>query len=331
MKCRQGAAPHHRWLLGSVPENHAVDLFERGRMEYGSTCWAHLLGYPTTCLSISRALKTLLGPQWGGVLEPTSLRRMSTHLEVTSHMKRSSTLRTAVVRRIRDLSPSTKGLVLEVVDGELPFSAGQWVDMHIPGIPIVGGYSITSTPAMLPLLELAVKASRHPPAAWVTGEARVGDPVSLRVGGSFGLPTPPPPLVLFIGGGVGINPLYSMMRSIAEQKAGPGAVRAAAMLYSAPTSDEILFRQELSALAEAQPGRLHVDMCTTRDSSRRVDREAIGAAVSWLRQRGGAHGGDELASVEVYVCGPRGMAEQMVEECVACGLPSEAVKFEKWW
>ena len=52
------------------------------------------------------------------------------------------------------------------------FAAGQWVDFHIPSVDTVGGYSITSLPEQLPLLELAVKASDHPPAAWVTARVR---------------------------------------------------------------------------------------------------------------------------------------------------------------
>ena len=58
-----------------------------------------------------------------------------------------------------------------------------WVDMFIPGVDKVGGFSIVSTPAELPQVRLAVKAAQWPPAMWVHESARVGDTVDVRAGG----------------------------------------------------------------------------------------------------------------------------------------------------
>lgn len=83
--------------------------------------------------------------------------------------------------------------------------------MHIPGIDIVGGYSLSSAPHTLAKtheVEFCVKAARHPPAAWVHRECEVGSALQLRVGGncylaekdvSSGQP------VLLIAGGVGVR------------------------------------------------------------------------------------------------------------------------------
>ena len=54
---------------------------------------------------------------------------------------------------------------------QLGFLAGQWVDLHIPAMDVVGGYSIVSPPQQLAeeqTLELAVKHSDHPPTLWMT-------------------------------------------------------------------------------------------------------------------------------------------------------------------
>jgi len=54
--------------------------------------------------------------------------------------------------------------------GPLSFLPGQWVDFFIPGLTTVGGFSFTSTPRQLAQrgsFELAVKRSRHAPAAWL--------------------------------------------------------------------------------------------------------------------------------------------------------------------
>ena len=47
------------------------------------------------------------------------------------------------------------------------FQPGQWVDFMAPSQDWVGGFSPASSPRDLPLLRLAVKRSRHPPAEWI--------------------------------------------------------------------------------------------------------------------------------------------------------------------
>ena len=47
------------------------------------------------------------------------------------------------------------------------------MDVFISGVSVVGGFSITSTPKQLKdcsIIQLAVKKSEHPPAAWIHNE-----------------------------------------------------------------------------------------------------------------------------------------------------------------
>ena len=71
---------------------------------------------------------------------------------------------------IDQLSPTVKGYRLKVLNREVTFKPGQWVDVTIPDIDTVGGFSMCSTPLALRTegtLELAVKQSDHPPAQWM--------------------------------------------------------------------------------------------------------------------------------------------------------------------
>ena len=86
---------------------------------------------------------------------------------------------------------------------------------------------MSSAPSLLEeegTLDLAVKASLAAPAHWVHTACKVGDTVGLRVGGNFFHPTPGlsfPHSILLVAGGVGINPLFSIMqqcKSLADQK-----------------------------------------------------------------------------------------------------------------
>ncbi|EDN10271.1 predicted protein [Histoplasma mississippiense (nom. inval.)] len=117
------------------------------------------------------------------------------------------------------------------------FLAGQWLDVHVPSVPQAGGFTITSTPSdalplkndsnsnettEFPYIELAVQESpSNPPAAWLwrPKDEILGQELAVRVGGSFIWPPPDIPLedigrVVFVAGGVGINPLISMISHI---------------------------------------------------------------------------------------------------------------------
>ena len=126
------------------------------------------------------------------------------------------------------------------------------VDLFLPNISQVGGFSICSPPSLLQLtreIHLAVKKSSWPPAEWIHSKCRVGDKVQIRVGGDFHYEPPSnsqAPDIIFIAGGVGINPLLSIMLQLKSlhqtqesQKVLPKNI---ALLYSARTKEDILFQ-----------------------------------------------------------------------------------------
>ena len=120
---------------------------------------------------------------------------------------------------------------------------GQWLDVHIPGLDQVGGFTITSAPSTAilaplnqhPYIELAIQNTSNPPAAylWQPFSNIRNTELQVRVGGSF--TWPPPQLshsdlkslkrAVFIAGGIGINPLISMLSFISEKEKWPPIIR----------------------------------------------------------------------------------------------------------
>jgi ferredoxin-NADP reductase len=295
----------------------------------------------------------------------------STHLEQTAHEPRVGTQAWATITRLTQLSPTTTALQL-MLDNDgtgasasrFTFVPGQWVDFYIPQMDVVGGYSITSLPSELPILELAVKASAHPPAAWCTGRAKVGDKVGVRVGGSFVLR--PAPSNLFVAGGVGINPLFGMLRQLFEL---PEGTSKAVLLYTARTRDELVFAEELQALAQRQPERTRFWLRATREPAGALDGGATAApgvaglgaggrlceldleeALRWLgcepsavregrgvpwraesraREPGPGGAGCATGRLGAYVCGPPRMTDETVAALRRMGVAE--VYLEKWW
>ncbi|KAK7514771.1 hypothetical protein IWZ03DRAFT_395174 [Phyllosticta citriasiana] len=278
----------------------------------------------------------------------------------------------------------------------LKFLPGQWLDVYIPGIPKAGGFTITSTPSLAqppasavascrsppirhdevvcplppdvspPLIELAVQRSSNPPAQWIwraceTDRTQLG----VRVGGSFVWPPPPPPTtptpapkkVLFVAGGVGINPLISILTHLHQTNALSHLRVRFVYATKAPPAGAVLFLDRLLRIAAHAPNSFELKLCVTGQAEHveRVAAQVQQAGLSnveVLRRRVGS--GDVLTFVgaqdetetdgvgaEVleercgtvaYVCGPQRMTDEFVGLLGGVeGLGKERVLCEKWW
>ena len=80
----------------------------------------------------------------------------------------------------------------------------------------------------------------------ITLQCKEGDQVKIRLGGDFFYPPEPPVCahsLLLVAGGVGINPLASILHYVAEckdrQEQSPEKVQ---LLYSAKTTQELIYK-----------------------------------------------------------------------------------------
>ncbi|XP_045598090.1 oxidoreductase NAD-binding domain-containing protein 1 isoform X2 [Procambarus clarkii] len=197
------------------------------------------------------------------------------HLKITAQNTRIPLIAPAVVTDIRPLSPTVHGLTLKVDNPNFTFKAGQWVDMFIPGMETVGGFSMYSCPTHLAetrTLQLGIKFSRWPPAYWVHDQCKIGCEVAIRAGGDFYYAPESGDTsydLLLVGGGVGINPLASMfLHAISlhriheenKEEYRPGRIL---LLYSAKTYEELLYKTLLDTISARTP-ECEVRYFTTR-------------------------------------------------------------------
>jgi ferredoxin-NADP reductase len=206
----------------------------------------------------------------------------------------------ATIQSRKQLSPTVTGLTLKIEQlSEInllnfTFSPGQWVDFEpLPNNTswkppsddgkggTIGGYSITSIPQSLPYIDLAIQKSRHPVANWVTACADVNDMVQLRVGGSFtytdatATSNDKQRRLLFIAGGVGINPLFSMIQQwhvnqTAEKNDNTvvdSSSSRAVLLYSGRSHESLLFVDELNTMVGKLSDQFRVVLTTTTTTS----------------------------------------------------------------
>ncbi|CAL1263200.1 unnamed protein product [Larinioides sclopetarius] len=257
---------------------------------------------------------------------------------------RQKKIYTAIVQDVFNASSTIKILRLYVREEGFSFKAGQWVDFYVPGIQEVTGYSMTSPPNEAKekgILELAVKYGKFPPTHWVHTSCASGAEVQIRVGGDFYYD----PLanqkeaeanLLLVGGGVGINPLVSILCEykdllLAKQfrpeiSVQPGKVH---LLYSARTENELVFRDDFTEMEREHP-TLTCQYFVTRHPPEPIS--SPGIHYSRIEEHNVADSIQTLGKKTLcYVCGPSTMTDDVANWLLKLGIEKEYIRYEKWW
>ncbi|MBV9292864.1 MAG: ferredoxin reductase family protein [Frankiales bacterium] len=117
--------------------------------------------------------------------------------------------------------------------------------------------------------------------------------------------------VLLIAGGVGVTPLRALFQTL---PATPGDLT---FLYRASHQTDVLFRDELEAIADKRGARLHVV------TGRRADLGYDPLSAAAL-----ARNIPDLPAHDVYVCGPAGMTATVVASLRRAGVPRRHIHSE---
>jgi NAD(P)H-flavin reductase len=149
--------------------------------------------------------------------------------------------------------------------------------------------------------------------------------------------------VLFVAGGVGINPLIAMLKHLdceeGEMERLEGGVE---FVYSTKVPEDeggrVLFLEELQAVQDKWSRRMHVRLFMTGDLAGDEFKELNESSGEVKTRRVMKYdlrkilGDDGLENTVAYICGP----PQMTDEFVAyltdeMKMPEERVLCEKWW
>jgi ferredoxin-NADP reductase len=205
--------------------------------------------------------------------------------------------------------------------------AGQHADVRLTagdGYRAERSYSIASPPEA-PALELTVdRLDDGEVSPFLTGELQPGDTIQLRgpIGGYFvwsaseGL-TP----LLLVAGGSGVVPLMCMLR----HRQLSGSTVPTALLYSSRTRGDVIYHDELTALAGSDP-RFTLQVTLTRDWAPgwtgRVGRIDLPAVQVLLERLGG--------EVHSFVCGPDGFVAAAAALLMQARQPRDAIRTERF-
>ena len=254
-----------------------------------------------------------------------------------SELPDSTDLVCATVSDICRISPTKVAFTLLTTDDEdqsKPASSlkepihlpGQWVDLiiEINGREYIGGYSIISSPDA-PSISLAVKdVGIDPVTRWIHDSMSEGDRVKFTVGGDF-FYTTDKGSALLLGGGIGITPLLSIFRYIAER-----GEKMAALIHSASTPEEFIYQKELQELADSSSLLYYLatatrvgSMDTLQTTNQHFETGRLSA--SKLQQVG-------ITKYDsAFICGPPKMIEAGKTLLATQGFPADRIEYEKWW
>jgi ferredoxin-NADP reductase len=231
----------------------------------------------------------------------------------------------AEVREIVVETSRVKSLLLHVTSwqGHLP---GQHVDIRLTaedGYQAQRSYSIASPPEdeLLTLTVERVDGGEVSP--YLLGDLRTGDQFELRgpIGGYFVWTVATRGPLCLIAGGSGIAPLMAMLRHRGRRK-----VRAPALLlYSSRSLEDVIYREELDAMARRDPD-LRVVRTLTRKQPKgwtgprgRIDKALLAEACFPPEQK-----------PNIFVCGPTPFVEGVSGLLVELGHHPLTIKTERF-
>ncbi|XP_039404456.1 oxidoreductase NAD-binding domain-containing protein 1 isoform X3 [Corvus cornix cornix] len=233
-------------------------------------------------------------------------KRKMDHLERTANNFRQEVITQAKVCGITNESETVKRLRLAIANKDFTFKAGQWVDFFIPGVSVVGGFSICSSPSLLKregILELAVKYTVHPPAHWIHTECTLDSEVALRVGAD--------------------------LHGYQEGKGNRHKLGTVKLYYSAKTTSELLFKKNILGLMKAFPGKITCCFHVTQQRSQICEELQPHVTEGRISEKDlEKHVSNDTSW---YICGPPPMIESISKLLANIGVPRNCVFFEKWW
>ena len=232
----------------------------------------------------------------------------------------------ATVVSIREETPRVKTIRL-AVDNWPGHLAGQHADVRLTaanGYRAERSYSIASPPEQSAIDLTVERLDEGEVSPFLTGQLQPADTIQLRgpIGGYFVWSAVDwrKPLLL-VGGGTGVVPLMSILR----HRRLAGSTVPAALLYSARTRHDLIYHDELTALAR-EDSRLTLRFTLTRDLAPgwsgaigRIDLPAVAALTKVL---GGA--------VDSFVCGSADFVAAASGLLVQAGQSRDAIRTERF-
>lgn len=204
----------------------------------------------------------------------------------------------------RMLTPTIRGLWLKT-DRKLPFQAGQYVMLQVPGVEGERAFSIANGPEE-DLVELHIRRVPEGRATgWLHDTLQVGQTLHFTApSGRFFVRKSANVPLIFVAGGSGLSSPKSMILDLLAE----GCTLPITLVQGARNEEELYFRELFEDLAAKHPNFSYVPALSD-----------LPADAAWQGARGYAHDAlkarfnSDFRGHKAYLCGP----PPMIEGCIA--------------
>jgi predicted ferric reductase len=180
-------------------------------------------------------------------------------------------------------------------------------------------FTLSSTPSRPGTLQFTIRASGD----WTRTIEHLSEGDQARIQGPFGrfghLFTTPDREMIMIAGGIGITPMLSMLRFMADHR----DPRPVTLIWANRSPERVVYADEMADLSDRLAGLRQVNIYTldtkTGKRAKRLDREA-------LKQLVGHNSRDSA----VFICGPLKMMIQVKADLKALGFPARSIFTESF-
>jgi 3-ketosteroid 9alpha-monooxygenase subunit B len=237
---------------------------------------------------------------------------------MSTNESRYQTLR---LRAVVDETHDARSLIFDVpaeLAERFRYRPGQFLTLRLPvdgeGRHLPRCYSMSSAPALDPgLLRVTVKrVAQGRGSNWICDRLQAGDTVQVLPPAGLFTPRSLDGDFLLLAGGSGITPVFSILRSVLSE--GRGRIT---LLYANRDERSVIFRDELQALAAANPTRLTV--------------------IHWLDSVQGAPAVAQLAELarhtlqaQAFICGPAPFMDAARQALQGIGMLDEQIHVERF-
>lgn len=226
------------------------------------------------------------------------------------------------VTEIRELSPTIKGLYLQL-DDEMAFQAGQYVNLQIPGVEGTRAFSIANKPSDSRQLELHVrKVPGGVGTTYLHEQLQVGD--TMKVSGPYGqffTRKSDSQDVIFIAGGSGLSSPQSMILDLLEE----GDQRRIYLFQGARNVAELYNREIFEHLAREYQNFFYIPALNEPEEG--DDWQGFKGFVHEAAQD---HFDNKFSGHKAYLCGPPPMIDAAVTALIQGRLFERDIHMERF-
>ncbi len=210
-----------------------------------------------------------------------------------------------VVSRIEALTPTIKGIWIQLDDGEtLDFQAGQYINLKLPEEIGVRAFSLASPPSQSNEIELNVKiVPGGAGTTWLHETLKVGDKISFSgpygrffVHKSANLPS------LFMAAGSGLSSPRAMILDLL----GENSTLPVTLVYGARTLAELYYHEDFLALAKKYPNFTYIPTLSGETDA------GWSGCCGHVQDAAKEKFANDFRGHKAYLCGP----PKMIEDCI---------------